>query len=244
MSENGNGEDAVQRRGEAARPPEADRQQPERTRFPTRQEFDQLVQQANDGNRRAQARLRAILDDCPEIWQRAGNLAEHAELSLVRLIAKEEWLLTESVRRCAAQMRSELAGPDPTPLEAIAVERVVACWLQLQYVDGLCAQADGELGRASFWLKRQTQANRQFHAALKSLCMIRTLLPPSSQPLPRLPATNDARPLEGSAPGSGGPGSGPGLDGAELVPAYPAEHGSERNSNRRNGHTNRIAALA
>ena len=117
---------------------EADQQATKTTRrkakrtLPTREGFERLVRKANEGNQRAQGLLRKVLDACPEIWQRVGNLAEHAELSLIRLIAKEEWLLTESIRRKAEHMRKELAGPNPTPLDAMAIERVVACWLQLQ----------------------------------------------------------------------------------------------------------------
>jgi hypothetical protein len=242
MSTNDNGDGAVQGNGEANRPPEGE-QQVEQPRFPTRQEFDQLVQQANDGNTGAQTRLHRILDECPEIWMQTGNLAEHAELSLVRLIAKEEWLLTESIRRQAAEMKVELAGPNPTFLEAMAVQRVIACWLQLQHVDALCAQADGELGRANFWLKRQSQANKQFNAAMKSLLMIRTLLPPALGPGRRPPAAIPGLAEESQAPRDGGGGEGSNGDGTAPVPMYPANDHSSLGSGG-NGHgANRIAAL-
>jgi len=230
---------------------EADQQATKTTRrkatktLPTREGFDRLVRKANEGNQGAQGLLRKVLDACPEIWQPAGDLAEHAELSLIRLIAKEEWLLTESIRRKAEHMRKELAGPNPTPLEAMAIERVVACWLQLQYVDSLCAQANGELPRAKFWLKQQGQAHRQHLSAVKSLTMIRALLPVAGEP-PARPAASVPRLTDASVAPSGGNGAArDGRDGVSPVPAAKVEDHVAGDVVRCNGRrVNRVAALA
>ena len=80
-------------------------------------------------------------------------------------------------------MRRELAGAFPTPLELLAVERVVAAWLALQHVETQCAKAEGDVAVAKFWLQRQQQAHRLYQAAVKSLLTIRELLPSQSSPL-------------------------------------------------------------
>ena len=149
---------------------------------PPELDFDELRQLADRGDPTAQAELRKLLDDHPEIWRQVGDLAVHAQLEFVRLIAKNDFLLTESIQRRAAEMRRELAGAFPTPVELLMVERVVACWLQVQYVESQIALADGELLKARFWLQRQMQANRLYHAATKALMLVREVLPPAAPP--------------------------------------------------------------
>jgi hypothetical protein len=100
----------------------------------------------------------------------------------LRHVAKDDYLFLESVRRRAEEMRRELAGAFPTPLELLAVERVVAAWLQVQHVESQIVLADGEIHRAKFWLQRQLQASRVYHAAVKSLLLVRELLPPATEP--------------------------------------------------------------
>jgi hypothetical protein len=100
--------------------------------MPSREQFDKLRRLANQGNARAQATLRKILDRHPELWQDVGNLARQAEMSLVGVIAQGEFFVSEAILRQAATLRKDLAGPFPTPLERLAVERVVGAWLELQ----------------------------------------------------------------------------------------------------------------
>ena len=72
----------------------------------------------------------------------------------------------------------ELAGPCPTPLERLAVARVVACWLQTAYFDAQQAQARA-LGptQARVLVQLHESANHRYLAAIKTLAMLRKLLP-------------------------------------------------------------------
>ena len=149
-------------------------------------DFAGLRQRANEGDPKAQAALKQWLDSQPEVWRKLGDLAHHAQMEFTRLVTKGDFLFSESIKRRANEMRRELAGAFPTPLEILLVERVVAAWLQVQYVEGQIALADAEIPRAKFWLQRQLQANRLLHAATKSLLLIRELLPAGPSP-PRSP---------------------------------------------------------
>ncbi len=144
--------------------------------------FGELRGRASQGDPGAQDELSRVLDAHPEIWRRVGDLAAHAQLEFTRLIAKGDFLLSESVRRKAEEMQRELQGVFATPLEIVAAQRVVAAWLQVQHVEAQIAVADGEVTKAKFWLQRQLQANRLLHAATKSLLLIRELLPPGAPP--------------------------------------------------------------
>jgi hypothetical protein len=141
-----------------------------------------LRRHANQGNPKAQAQLKSWLDKNPDVCRTIGDLAHHAQMEFIRLVTKGDFLFTEAIRRRADEMRRELLGTFPTPLELLATERVVAAWLQTQHVEGQIALSDEEIPKAKFWLQRQLQANRLLHAATKSLLLIRELLPPAAAP--------------------------------------------------------------
>ena len=145
----------------------------ERPMFASDDSFTRLVQQANDGDNAALKQLRSILDESPEVWQRVGNLAAHARLTLIRLIAAGDKLLFESIERKAGEMESELLGPSSTPLERLSVERVVSCWLQLQYCDTASAAPSETITQQKFWAQRQDQAHRRYQAAVRQLLAVR-----------------------------------------------------------------------
>jgi hypothetical protein len=93
-------------------------------------------------------------------------------------------MLLEAVRRQLAEVRAELAGPDPSPLEKILADRAVACWLQVQFVDISYTQMQGAspawCGTAE---RRQSAANGRFLAAVKALAVVRRLLRVTPAPI-------------------------------------------------------------
>src|SRR4051812_5496056 len=82
-----------------------------------------LVQRAQRGDESVQPELRELLDAHPEIWQRCGDLALQAQAAWLRLISGPDLLLRESLQRKLEQLKSDLAGTDPSPLEKLLVER-------------------------------------------------------------------------------------------------------------------------
>ncbi len=140
--------------------------------------FEDLVRRANGGDAGALADLRVFLNENPGVWQTVGDLAAHARLTLVRHIARGDQLTAEAVLRKAEAMEKELAGPAPSPLERLAVQRVAACWLELQYIDMLHPYPQGAtVTHAKFALDLKLSAQRRFDSAVKSLALVRKLLP-------------------------------------------------------------------
>ena len=147
------------------------------------EEFADLVNRANAGDEEALAGLRYLLDECEQIWQHVGDLGKHAEMTMIKLIANGNKLIAESLARKAADMRSELSGPNPTPLEQICVQRVVAMWLEMQWTDTTFPEPTGKtLDVQKFVLKRKDSAERRFSASVKSLMLVRKLLPHGNGP--------------------------------------------------------------
>ena len=145
-------------------------------------DFKHLCARANRGDRVAKTVLVNYLDKHPEFWDQFGDIAGDAETALVEQIAPKDWLTRVAIRRKADEMRRQLSRPGQTPLEDLAVRRLVACWVQMQFVESNCARADGGLEQAKSWLQRQQQVHKLYAAAEKSLLMVRTFVPTEVQP--------------------------------------------------------------
>jgi hypothetical protein len=143
-----------------------------------------LVKRAEQGDESSLPTLRAALDTNPWIWERYGDLAQQSQAAWLQLIAGPNLLLRESVERKAEQLRSELAGPGPSPLERLLVERVIACWLQVQYADAAYAQQTSPSpGQHTAALKRQAGSHQRYLHAIKTLATVRKLLKPAPSTL-------------------------------------------------------------
>jgi hypothetical protein len=144
----------------------------------------QLLKRAEAGDRSVLPQLQRVLDGNPALWRGYGDLAAHAEASLAMLAAGPNLLLAESLKRKLAELKAELGGESPSPLERLLIERVTATWLQTNYHDGLVAQAAGA-GEARLKVLRQMQdaAHRRHLASLKQLAVVRRLLRPAPSPL-------------------------------------------------------------
>jgi hypothetical protein len=80
--------------------------------------------------------------------------------------------------------RAELAGPEPSPLERLLVERVVACWLQVQYADAAYAQLQSPSpAQHTAALKRQAGAHQRYLFSIKALATVRKLIKPALSPV-------------------------------------------------------------
>ena len=157
----------------------AKKEQPKTDDSPTATDaLQQLVERARQGDRTVLPELRKALDENPDIWQAAGDLAKHAEATWVRLISKDDLLIHESIQRELDRRRQELAGEDPTPLEKQLVDRIIACWLALQHAELMAASmAEHTLPQREHYLKRLDAAERRHTAAVSQLTKVRELLP-------------------------------------------------------------------
>jgi hypothetical protein len=105
-----------------------------------------------------------------------GELAEEVVNSFTRTLAGQNVGFREAVLKKLENLRAELLGGNPTPLERLLVERVVACWLQVQDAELRAAQArDATFKQLDFYQRRMDAANRRFLAAVKALALVRKL---------------------------------------------------------------------
>jgi hypothetical protein len=77
--------------------------------------------------------------------------------------------------------REEVAGPNPTPLEALLAERVALCWLAAAQADAKYAsklEAGTSFREGEYFAKRCEQTQRQLLRSVEALARVRRLLVP------------------------------------------------------------------
>ena len=100
-----------------------------------------LMRRAAKGDTATLPVIRKMLDNQANIELFGGNLAACAQRSFIKAIASEDLSVQEAIKAKLAALRKELQGENPTPVEVLLVERIVACWLQVQDADIRAAQA-------------------------------------------------------------------------------------------------------
>ena len=148
---------------------------------PSLDDLAQLIEAAQKGDQLALAALRDAVD--AERWQSLGGLAERAERELIAVACGKNLIRREALDQKLVTLRAELGGPQPSPLERLLVERIVACWLQVLIGEDSYARQlrRGDLSWAtdSYHQRRLDQAQRRYLTAIKALAQVRRLLTPT-----------------------------------------------------------------
>ena len=142
------------------------------------EELKALMVRAHEGDRGALPQLREILNAVPSLARELMDPAEIAERSAVGLYAKGDDLLAQEViPRVLEQVRSELEGENPTPLERLLAKRVAATWLQVQCYETLYAQnaAKMTLAQGEHHQRRMDRAHNRHLSAVRALAQVRKM---------------------------------------------------------------------
>lgn len=141
----------------------------------------EFIERACEGDETALGVIRELLRQDPDLFVRSmgGDLANEAERCLVRKTAGKNLAFREALETKLKMLREELAGPSPSPIERLLVDRVVACWLQLSHADLLIAQAERiTLQQGNYHQRQQDRAHRRYLSAIKTLATVRRLALP------------------------------------------------------------------
>ena len=150
--------------------------------MPTQEDFKRLVERANAGEQQSLAELRRVLDENPIIWQRLGDLGAHARLALIKSMSGEDRLLFESISRSCDELEAKLRSLGASKLEALAVQRVVMCWLEIHWVETRQASREaGTLPQSHFQLRLKDSAARRYDMAVRSLLLVQKLMGATSE---------------------------------------------------------------
>jgi hypothetical protein len=111
-----------------------------------------------------------------------GNLAREAVELLVKKYAGNNAVVRESVTRKLEELRAELSGENPSPLEKLLVERVVATWFHLHQLEAnYSGRSEMSLTLGMYYQKSISAAQRRYLAAIKGLAEVRKLALPALQ---------------------------------------------------------------
>jgi hypothetical protein len=151
------------------------------TRRETLARLGELLKKAEKDNKESLPEIRKILKENPELAWRVMDYAKLAEWHLVERMTKDKDLGSkELLKRQLASMREEIAGENPSALERLLAERVVATWLQIQLFEGLYAAGmyqSMSVEQGSYQQKRLDRAHRNHLSAIRTLAQIRRMGP-------------------------------------------------------------------
>ncbi len=148
-------------------------------------EINLILVRARQGDESVLPELQRVLDENPEIWVRAGNIAAHAQAAWLRLISGPDLLVRESADRyCKAQIR-EMVGRDASSMERLLAERVVLCRLQLSHAEHMLAQLGGKTppDLVGVHEKRITACQKRLSGAVQDLARHQKVFGRSGQPI-------------------------------------------------------------
>jgi hypothetical protein len=97
----------------------------------TRDEFDELVEQAEDGDETSLNELRCLLRRNAAAASLLGDVAAHVQQHLIDLLASESIVLREAVSQRMEQARQELLASGDSPLERMLVNQIIVSMLDV-----------------------------------------------------------------------------------------------------------------
>jgi len=152
---------------------------PARAPITQAQALQELVRRAGEGNETCLAGLRGILDQNPTLWRTAGDVSALAERMWAELVAGGSKLVEMSIPRKLKEFKAGLAGASPSPLESLLIDYISVTWLASMQGETAAAQVGGSAEQARLRLRRAESAAKRFTGAVKTLSLVRALVPKS-----------------------------------------------------------------
>ena len=130
--------------------------------------FKQLLAARSSGDEAAEPKIRAILEQFPELWPQLGDLGAQAIEVWLNLASGPDALMKQAIRTKLVALRDSFQADAHDPGAQLLADRVAVTWLQVQYADLRVSQAgDATRVNLEFLARRQEQAQRQYLRALK-----------------------------------------------------------------------------
>src|SRR5262249_29984452 len=133
-----------------------------------------LIDRAQNGDDSAMPALRELLKKPANVDLLGGDLAKQAQYAIINKFEGPLW--KEVLPRKLDLLRQEIAGSNPTPLERLLVERIVADWLHLHCLEWTYAHK-GALSPdlEACYQRSMSSAEKRYLAAIKTLAQVRKM---------------------------------------------------------------------
>jgi hypothetical protein len=153
----------------------------------TRRRIHELQELADKAEEDDGARLelrRRLREETPEVLARCSDSARSYRRLLAERSSGGNPLRKEAISERAGRMAIELAGDNPTPLEALLSERVASMWVLVELQEALLAAwyYKAKATSPAFILQMarlQESAHRRYLAAIRTLAQVQKLQGPS-----------------------------------------------------------------
>ncbi len=144
-----------------------------------------LVERAERGDRDALRQVQEAQEAVPRLAPQVNILQSNAERSVLDSMLPDKQLYSRKMIEAQLDdMRRDLAGDHPSPLDALLVNRIVLCWLDSMAADTMLSQrmaAGCSLALGEFYQRRAERAQRQYLRAVQTYATVRRLLTPVVQ---------------------------------------------------------------
>jgi hypothetical protein len=146
--------------------------------------LEELSDRVADGDKKARGELRrALRESGPEVVREASELARMGQRFLIKTAARGEALAEEALVIRLDTMRSEIAGPDPSALELLLVEKIVSAWMLTDLLELFLSAQLTALPKSQrmphsvlkFYLGWQERAHRRWLSSIRELARLRRL---------------------------------------------------------------------
>ena len=147
---------------------------------PEKDELNQLIERANDGDDSAMAALREAIPS--DQWNFYGDLGRQARLSLIDAMSGGSKLTYSAVGRRVRELHGELALETDGELETLLIDCISTNWLALHHAEAMRNQdRSGSIRQSEFYDRQVTDGQKRYLASIKTLAQVRRLLRPSIQ---------------------------------------------------------------
>lgn len=139
-------------------------------------ELEDLVLRAQAGDAATIPVLRQMFENPQFVDALGGDLAREAIAQVVDRLAGKDHRIREAVLRKLELLRQDLGTTQANALDRLLVERVVACWLHLHYLE---LSASEYINVAERHQKQIQRAHQNYLSAIKTLATVRKLARPT-----------------------------------------------------------------
>jgi|SRR5579884_2343270 len=150
-------------------------------------ELQELLEKASKGDLKVLPELKKTFDEHPELVEQFGDLVQHAQDSLLILVAGSCLTAREAIARQALALRERLMKTATSELEKLLVDRVVISWIEVYHGDISLAQhllqVPGAAKTVQAAQQRLDRAHARYLSAIKALTTTHKLLRPALSPL-------------------------------------------------------------
>ena len=150
-----------------------------------REAVNELIERGRKGEKAALPKLQALFSDPgrnPDYLDAYGSPPSWLENCLSDLAAGENQAVRAAIQAKLAEVRRDLEGPNPSPIERLLAERAAFCWFIVHRYETYYARAGEQtLRQADYYQRRIDRAHARFLSALKTLATVRKLALPALQ---------------------------------------------------------------